>query len=52
MNTNNLKRFAKEARIKLLDQIGRKLAFVLSADTAELRGKQREIEQLKKKIAE
>jgi len=48
MNTNNLKRFAKEARIKLLDQIGRKLAFVLSADTAELRGKQREIEQLKK----
>ena len=51
MNTNNLKRFAKEARIKLLDQIGRKLAFVLSADTAELRGKQREIEQLKKKIA-
>lgn len=52
MNTNNLKRFAKEARIKLLDQIGRKLAFVLSADTAELRGKQREIDQLKKKIAE
>lgn len=51
MNTNNLKRFAKEARIKLIDQIGRKLAFVLSADTAELRGKQREIEQLKKKIA-
>ena len=52
MNTNNLKRFAKEARIKLLDQVGRKLEFVLTHDTAELRGKQKEIEQLKNKIAE
>ncbi|MCX6250334.1 MAG: BREX-1 system adenine-specific DNA-methyltransferase PglX [Bacteroidetes bacterium] len=30
MNTNALKRFAKEARIKLLDQVGRKLEFVLA----------------------
>jgi len=52
MNTNNLKRFAKEARIKMLDQVGRKLEFLLTHDTAELRGKQKEIEQLKKKIAE
>jgi hypothetical protein len=52
MNTNNLKRFAREARIKLLDQVGRKLEFVLTHDTAELRGKQKEIEQLKTKIAE
>jgi type II restriction/modification system DNA methylase subunit YeeA len=52
MNTNNLKRFAKEARIKLLDQVGRKLEFVLTHDTSELRGKQKEIEQLKKKITE
>ncbi len=52
MNTNNLKRFAKEARIKLLDQVGRKLEFVLTHDTAELRGKQREIDQLKIKISE
>jgi hypothetical protein len=52
MNTNNLKRFAKEARIKLLDQVGRKLEFVLTHDTAELRGKQKEIEQLRRKIAE
>ncbi|MFN6377631.1 MAG: BREX-1 system adenine-specific DNA-methyltransferase PglX [Flavobacteriales bacterium] len=52
MNTNNLKRFAKEARIKLLDQVSRKLEYVLSHDTAELRGKQKEIEQLKKKISE
>jgi len=28
MNTNQLKRFAKEARIKLLEQVGRKLEFV------------------------
>ncbi len=52
MNTNILKRFAKEARIKLLDQVSRKLEFVLTNDTAELRGKQNEIEQLKNKIAE
>jgi hypothetical protein len=52
MNTNALKRFAREARIKLLDQVGRKMDFVLTHDTAELRGKQREIDQLKKKIAE
>jgi hypothetical protein len=52
MNTNSLKRFAKEARIKLLDQVGRKLEFVLTHDTAELRGKQKEIEQLKRKITE
>lgn len=52
MNTNNLKRFAKGARIKLLDQVCRKLEFVLTHDTAELRGKQKEIEQLKRKIAE
>ena len=30
MNTNALKRFAKDARIKLIDQISRKLDFVLS----------------------
>jgi hypothetical protein len=52
MNTNALKRFAKDARIKLLDQVGRKLEFVLTQDTAELRGKQKEIDQLRKKVAE
>ena len=50
MNTNQLKRFAKEARIKLIDQVGRKLEFVLNHDTAELRGKEKEIVQLKQKI--
>lgn len=50
MNTNSLKSFAAEARIKLIDQIARKLDFVLTHDTAELRGKQTEIAQLKDKI--
>ena len=50
MNTSQLKRFAREARIKLLDQIGRKLEFVLTHDTAELRGKEKEITQLRNKI--
>jgi hypothetical protein len=52
MNTNQLKRFAKDARIKLIDQVGRKLDFVLTHDTAELRGKANEITQLKQKIAQ
>lgn len=52
MNTNQLKRFAKEARIKLLDQVGLKLEYVLSQDTAELRGKKKEIDELKQKIKE
>lgn len=52
MNTNQLKRFAKEARLKLLDQVGRKLEFVIKQDTAELRGKEKEIEELKKRIKE
>ena len=52
MNTNNLISFVKEDRIKLPDQVGRKLKFVLTHNTAELRVKQKEIEQLKRKIAE
>ena len=50
MNTNSLKSFAAEARIKLIDQVTRKLEFVLTHDTAELRGKQTEIAQLNDKI--
>ncbi|MDD4821062.1 MAG: BREX-1 system adenine-specific DNA-methyltransferase PglX [Bacteroidales bacterium] len=46
MNTNILKVFAAQARIKLIDQVSRKLDFVLTNDTAELRGKQAEIAQL------
>ena len=52
MNTNQLKKFAKEARLKLITQIGVKLDFVLTQDTAELRGKSNELGQLKSKLSE
>ena len=52
MNTNQLKKFAKEARIKLITQIGVKLDFVLTQDTAELRGKSSELTQLRSKLSE
>jgi len=51
MNTNTLKKFAREARVKLLDLVGRKLEYVLSHDTAELRGKQEQVNKLKQEIA-
>jgi hypothetical protein len=51
MNTNNLKRFAREARIKLIDQVGRKLEFVLSnADPVFLDTNSTQIQSLKNKI--
>ena len=50
MNTNSLKTFARDARIKLLDQVGRKMEYVLTHDTAELRGKQEQIEKLRSEI--
>jgi type II restriction/modification system DNA methylase subunit YeeA len=52
MNTNQLKKFAKEARLKLIKQIGVKLDFVLTQDTAELRGKSNELGQLRSKLTE
>jgi hypothetical protein len=51
MNTNNLKRFAREARIKLIDQVGRKLEFVLSnADPVFIDTNASQIQSLKNKI--
>ena len=51
MNTNNLKRFAREARIKLIDQVGRKLAFVLSnTDPVFIDTNATQIQSLKNKI--
>jgi type II restriction/modification system DNA methylase subunit YeeA len=47
MNTNQLKRFAQGARNKLIEQVGAKLQFVLTHDTAELRGKQEALKKLK-----
>lgn len=47
MNTNQLKRFAQDARNKLIEQVSAKLQFVLTHDTAELRGKQEAVKKLK-----
>ncbi len=50
MNTNILKRFAQEARTKLMQQVAAKLDFVLTTDTPELREKQEQIKNLKKEL--
>ena len=50
MNTTQLKRFAQDARIKLLEQVAAKLKFVNDADTSELRGKTDTLNKLKSEI--
>ena len=49
-NTASLKTFAQETRKKLISLITTKMQFVLEADTAELRGYEREIGELRKQI--
>lgn len=51
-NTSALKTFAQQTRIKLISLVTTKMNFVLHADTAELRGKEREIAELKRQIDE
>jgi len=50
MNTNHLKKFAQEARRKLIEQVGAKLEFVLTTDSAELREKTEQLKQLKQEL--
>jgi len=50
MNTNQLKRFAQEARIKLIDQIGAKLEKVLTSDSVALREKADHLKKLQEAI--
>jgi hypothetical protein len=50
MNTTQLKRFAQEARRKLLEQVAAKLKFVKNNDTSELRGKTHTLNKLKSEI--
>lgn len=50
MNTNALKKFAQEARIKLMEQVGAKLAFVLNTDTPELREKSGQLRKLREAL--
>lgn len=49
-NTSALKTFAQQTRIKLLQLIGTRLEFVLTQDTAELRGYEAQITKLKERI--
>lgn len=51
-NTSVLKTFAQQTRAKLISLITTKMQFVLNGDTAELRGYEREINELRKQIAE
>lgn len=51
MNTAQLKKFAQGARLKLLEQVEAKLNFVLTHDTAELRGKGETVRKLKEELA-
>ena len=50
MNTNQLKRFAQEARRKLIQQITAKLDWVLQSDSPELREKTKQLEALNKAL--
>ena len=50
MNTNALKKFAQEARTKLISQVGAKLEYVLTSDSAELREKSAHVKKLQEAI--
>ena len=52
MNTNALKKFAQEARTKLINQVGAKLEYVLTTDSAELREKTEQLKKLQEAINE
>lgn len=51
MNTSALKTFAQETRKKLVSSIKTRMNYILTEDTAELRGKLNEINMLRKEIA-
>ena len=50
MNTNALKKFAQEARIKLKTQVASKLEYVLTSDSSELREKAAQVRKLQEAI--
>jgi len=51
MDTSALKKFAAKARTDLIAQVGARLDYVLSADTAELRERKKDIAKIKSEIA-
>ena len=52
MNTSQLKSFAQQARLKLMEQVGAKLHYVLNVDSAAIRGKEQELNKLKAELNE
>ncbi len=50
MNTNKLKKFAQEARRKLMEQVGARLEMVFRTDSAEIREKAGQIKKLQEAI--
>jgi hypothetical protein len=50
MNTSSLKRFAQQARRKLLTQVAARLELVLNTDSAELRDKSSQLRKLREEI--
>ena len=51
MNTSELKKFAQQARRLLIEQVGARLKLVLQVDSAEIRDKEKAVNQLKEEIA-
>ena len=50
MNTNRLKTFAQETRLKLIRQVESRLNYVLNSDSPELREKKEQLKRLKVEI--
>lgn len=52
MNTNRLEKFAQAARLKLIGIVRSKLHYVLSSDSAELREKKQQLDELRKVLSQ
>lgn len=50
MNTNRLKTFAQETRVKLINLVETKLNYILESDTAQLRERQDQVDKLKREL--
>ena len=50
MNLNILEKFAVQTRTELKDQVQARMTYVLEGDSAELRGRASQIEELKKRV--
>lgn len=50
MNSNTLKKFAREARTKLLSQVEAKLNYILNTDSVELRSKDKQLNEIRGQV--